>query len=58
MTEQGRMNWWRHHAQEAELKGATWHRFSYHPQNPNLILYEGWKVRPDDQGEPRFQLSS
>jgi hypothetical protein len=30
-------------------KGATWLRTTHHPDNPGLILMEGWKVRPDNE---------
>lgn len=36
--------------------GVVLARVSYHPDKPEILLYEGWKVRPDDQGEPRFSL--
>jgi hypothetical protein len=50
-------NWCRQRAREAERKGAAHHRFTFHPDR-RILLYEGWKVRPDDEGEPRFQLES
>lgn len=46
--------WFRQKALETTPRGATWHRASYHPDNFDVILYEGWKVRPDDEGAPRF----
>lgn len=58
MTPEQRMEWFRWRAADAEEKGATWHRFSSCPEMPEVILHEGWKVRPQDQGEPRFQMVS
>lgn len=56
MSSQERKEWAELQGREAIAKGATWHRWSQHPNDKNLLLYEGWKVRPEDEGEPRFQL--
>lgn len=58
MTSERRREWYRARAREAESQGAVWHRFSYHPEQTDILLYEGWKVRPDDEGEPRFQFAA
>lgn len=34
-------------------KGATWFRYAHSPDMRRFLI-EGWKVRPDDEGEPRF----
>ena len=57
MTPEQRQEWFRWRVTEAENEGATFHRYSHHPGNPDILLHEGWKVRPDDQGEPRFQFT-
>jgi hypothetical protein len=54
--EPARLDWFRTCARSAAEKGATFHRFSIHPDIPNLILHEGWKARPDDQGPQRWRL--
>lgn len=56
MTPDERRMWCRKQARDAEEKGATFHRWTMHDEIPNLILYEGWKAKPEDQGDPRFQL--
>lgn len=53
-----RREWFSKQAHDATKNGATFHRFAMHPEIPHLTLYEGWKMRPEDQGEPRFQLTS
>jgi hypothetical protein len=58
-----RLQWFAERAKAAEAKGATWHRFSVHPDIGGLILYEGWKQKPVDddgnlnEGKPRWQFS-
>ncbi|MBB3020615.1 hypothetical protein FHR70_003701 [Microvirga lupini] len=54
-TPQERREWFKARAQEAETRGATWHRFSHH-EDVELILYEGWKERPKDEGPVRWQF--
>ena len=56
MTQEQRMEWFRWRAADAAERGATFHRFSIFPEMPHVILHEGWKARPQDQGEPRFQM--
>jgi hypothetical protein len=36
--------------------GATFFRVTRHKLNADLILIEGWKVQPINQGEPHFQM--
>lgn len=33
-------------------------RVTRHDLIPNLYLFEAWKVKPDDEGAPRFALAS
>ncbi len=55
MTPQQKREWCRQQAEDATTKGATWHRWS---EDNNVVLYEGWLVRPVDQGQPRFQYAA
>lgn len=47
--------WFQERGLEFTVQGAVWHRASYHPDNFDLILYEGWKEKPADEGAPRFR---
>lgn len=51
-----RMDWFEAAAREAREEGMTFFRYSYHPDNPCLLLIEGWRGRPKDQGDIRWQL--
>lgn len=54
--EAGRV-WLYEQARAAAEQGATYHRFSIDDKDhPRIWLYEGWKVRPANEGEPRFML--
>lgn len=53
-----RRQWVVERCRESRAKGITFHRLSCHPQNRDLLLLEGWKVQPEDQGEPRFQFAA
>jgi hypothetical protein len=55
MTPAVRMEWYRAEVAHAETKGANFHRFPV-DLDRGLTLYEGWKVRPQKQGKPRFQM--
>lgn len=46
--------WFGATAAELRAQGATWLRFTNHPDNPRLHLVEGWKVRPAEEGEPHW----
>jgi hypothetical protein len=37
---------------DAKAIGCTWPRWSY--DGDRLYLFEAWKVRPSDEGAPRF----
>lgn len=50
--------WFRARADEMRKEGATWLRFARHPDNPSLILVEGWRVRPDREPPPCFHLTA
>lgn len=56
MTPGQQREWFSMQAFHASERGATFHRYSHHQEKPDLILYEGWKQRPEDQGDPRWQL--
>jgi hypothetical protein len=48
--------WRDKHLAEARERGCTFFRFSvWPPERPiTILLLEGWKGQPRDQGEPRF----
>lgn len=48
--------WFSEAANEARAEGATWFRASV-DETLRLLLLEGWRVRPLDQGEPRWALT-
>lgn len=50
--------WFNDTAAEGRAQGADHFRASIHPEMPDIILLEGWKQRPDDEGEPRFMLKA
>jgi hypothetical protein len=52
-----RQVWIRFRADEARSRGITFFRAAYDDKQ-NLLLLEGWKERPEDQGEPRWQMTS
>lgn len=56
MSSAERLEWIRAQAGEARTAGMTFGRASIHPEQTNIVLYEGWRVQPKDQGEPRFQI--
>lgn len=58
MTPEQRMEWLRLHSGEANDLGATFHRATVHPKIKHLTLLESWIVRPEDQGDPRWQMVS
>lgn len=58
-TPEGKMEWFRERAREAQDEGAKLCRFSQHQEIPDLILVEGWKAlahEVGDQGDIRWQL--
>jgi hypothetical protein len=59
LAPQERDAWWAAQGAAAKAAGVVFHRYSSHPDDPDLILYEGWMVRPpEDLGEPRWQLTA
>jgi hypothetical protein len=58
MTEGEQVSWFQEARAEAEAEGAMHLRYSVHPEIPNLRLVEGWKDRPSNEGEPRWQLQA
>ena len=58
MSEGERRKWASERAAEFFHKGATHHRLTIHDTIPHLLLLEGWKVRPKDEGEPHFEFAS
>lgn len=51
--------WIHNTAKDFNEKGATFARVSVEQDDHVYtgLLFEGWKVRPVDQGEPRWQLT-
>ena len=41
---------------EARAEGAKHCRATQHPDDDLLIVFEGWKERPADEGDARFQM--
>lgn len=52
-----RLAWCESRAAEAGARGLRHARYSY-DQEHNLLLAEFWKVRPDDEGEPRYGFAN
>lgn len=50
--------WFEKQVEVSKSEGGTFHRATIHPTIKNLILLEGWKEWPADQGEPRFQIKA
>jgi hypothetical protein len=54
---QGR-KWFQTAHREAKKEGAVWLRYSVdNALEPTMALVEGWKVRPKNEGEIRWQLT-
>ncbi len=51
---QERRRWLQSAAKEFRTKGATWLRAAYDKDNPDVMLMDGWKVRPTEEDEPFF----
>lgn len=59
MEADARRGWIRRAAQEAREKGITFMRVTVDDAlNPKITLLEGWESPPDDQGEPRWQMTN
>jgi hypothetical protein len=56
-TDEQKREWVAACNEEARKLGVTFSRASWHPDNPDLLLFEGWKERPDDQGPLRFKFN-
>lgn len=57
MTPDERREWFRSRAREAGAQGCVHGRMSVDDaENPTMALVEAWKVRPSDEGEPRWQM--
>lgn len=51
MTDEQRLAWFRDKARIFAADGATWHRFSQDPENPDRLFYDGWKERPPAEAD-------
>lgn len=54
-TPPDRQAWVRRKVYAAKLRGLEFFRVSF---DEDLLLFEAWKERPDDQGEPRWQYET
>lgn len=55
-TPQEQREWIKQRGNEAKQQGCVHARYSWSDAH-GLLLFEGWKAPPDDEGEPRFQLT-
>ena len=55
MSADKRREWCKSSARDAERKGARWHRYTY-DEAKGTTSYEGWKARPEIEGDPAFHL--
>ena len=56
--DENRNEWFRKAMEEAIEEGAKWLRFSFdNAFNPRLMLIEGWRKKPKDEGAPRFSYA-
>jgi hypothetical protein len=46
--------WVQRHAARAQAKGFAWSRASVHAKDEGHLLFEAWRVRPDDEGKARW----
>lgn len=51
------LDWFDARAKEARDQGATFFRYS-HDEPHKMLLIEGWKIRPNDQGEQRWMFAA
>lgn len=57
-TREERDAWLHAIVDDARSKGGSWSRVTLGCEgHPDLLLFESWKVRPEDQGQPRFTLT-
>jgi hypothetical protein len=55
MDQEARLAWFVDRNAEAKERGATFGRASVHPEH-GWALFEAWKVRPEHEGEQRWQV--
>lgn len=54
-----RRQWIKDRIKDARDYGMTWPRVSWkHEGSKLIILFEAWKTRPDDEGDPRFGVAA
>ena len=53
---EGRQKWFRERTADADRFGCPYVRQSIHPGEPRILLVEGWKHRPENEGTPRWQM--
>jgi hypothetical protein len=57
MSKEVREKWILKHCRIMRENGAIIMRVTAHATIKDLYLIEGWRTRPENQGEPRFQLT-
>lgn len=58
MTGDERYSWFARRTAEAKHEGAKWCRMSVDDADrPTMCLFEAWRERPADEGEPRWQFT-
>lgn len=56
-TREDRDAWLHTIMDDARAKGGAWSRVTLGCEgHPDLLLFESWKVRPENEGQPRFSL--
>ena len=49
--------WMRSEWEQAELIGMHWVRVTVNPNMSTMWLLEAWKIKPEDEGQPRFRMN-
>ena len=52
-----RSHWFLKGIRDMKKDGVTFVRCSIRPDKSHICLLEGWRTKPKDQGEPRFQMT-
>lgn len=53
-----RSDWFLKGMRDMKKDDVTFVRCSLHPDQSHICLLEGWLIKPKDQGEPRFQMTT
>lgn len=52
-----RQTWVEFHFGSAKARGCAFFRATFDDER-NWVLFEAWKERPENQGEPRWQIAA